>query len=159
MDGEWSTQGSKRGKQQQAFVPQATNADLKDSDKNAFRDKARVLARSVFDAWRSRSGEADNLEKTMCLMFYKDSAGQLKYVQHTSGFPENMKGKLTALRKTAGVVHKDTVCAEERLLCTLPHTVPKESLLFSAAYDQMGAKQACCNCALCLNLYGIEDLH
>jgi len=159
MDGEWSTQTSKRGKLQQAFAPQATSTGSKSSDKNAFRDNALRTARAVYEGWRSKSGEADNYEKTLCLMFYKDFAGQLKYVQHTSGAPENIKTKLTALRNAARVEYKDTVCAEERLLCTLSPKVPKESLLFSAAFDNMGPKQACENCIRCLNLYGIEDLH
>jgi hypothetical protein len=146
---------SSRAKRESKFKATATVED-KAKSKGAYKLTALEKAGAEWEAWiRGEVTAMTSQEGTVCLMFYPTSSGELLYDDDKSGFPQEIKSNLKALRKVSGVdANKASVCAEEHILVR----GDGNKYLFSIAFDRNGVKPACRGCRALLQHYAIKDL-
>jgi hypothetical protein len=160
MEEQWETAVSPKKKLKDKKIARFTPVvdTSKETQQGAYLAAARKMADEEYEKWiKAELATFESGEKTICLMFYAGGAGQLSYTTDVSGYPTDMKGKLSALREVCGLGKKDTVCAEEHILAKSSENNGR--YLFSIAYDRAsGVKAACSGCRQLLAKYKIMDL-
>ena len=158
--GSWEVAKSRKKKQgdrrEAKYQPPSASATLAD-DKTAFRTTVIAWINDNKKTITDKLPKDCDVEKTVCFMFYKTSAGEVGHSHDFSGWPSEMKAALKTIREEHKIsADKATVCAEEHLIKEDPTT----TFLFSIAYSKdHGFKKACsAGCSTLLEKRGIEDL-